>query len=468
MREGFSKDAAVLDSVDRRLCLERRLPPNRACLAAISGGLDSMVLLDLLVRLAPKHGCKVVVAHANHQLRGAQSDQDQRLVEQTAARAGLECTAARLDLGNGGRGGSLEMAARRARHRFLAEAARQRGIGHVLLAHHADDQVELFLLRLLRGAGSDGLGGMRFSSPSPFGSDIQLLRPLLDQNRETLRSYALDRGLAWREDASNRDPGLGLRNRIRNQWLPRMTQPGMRSAILRTMEILREEHCLVDQQARERLQQGCSFSSAPVALQRAMLHQQLVGLGVEPVFQLVERLRQAAPGTRISASGDRSLILDARGRLREEPMPEPQFDQAEIDARVPGELSFAGMRISLSTEPWDGSPPPRRPREGTGGGGAAFSRAPGEELLDARILGTEVRFRHWRPGDRVQPLGMSGRVKLQDAFVNARIPPPIRRRLIVGERPCGGIFWVEALCIAHPVRITPETREAVRLRWKPL
>jgi len=138
-------------------------------LVAVSGGLDSMVLLALLQRLAGAHRWRLTVAHFNHQLRGKEADADERLVRDTANSLGLPLVA-----GSGAvkeharrRGLSLEMAARELRHSFLATAAKNSGIASVALAHHADDQVETFFLRLLRGAGSRGLGGMDWLAPSP-------------------------------------------------------------------------------------------------------------------------------------------------------------------------------------------------------------------------------------------------------------------------------------------------------------
>ena len=126
------------------------------------------------------------MAHFNHQLRGADGDADERLVRQTARRLKLSCLAGRGNVrAAAAKGGiSLEMAGRKLRHDFLARAARRRGIPAIALAHHADDQVELFFLRLLRGTGGQGLAGMQWSNPSPSDPSIRLVRPLLDYKRK--------------------------------------------------------------------------------------------------------------------------------------------------------------------------------------------------------------------------------------------------------------------------------------------
>src|SRR5258708_2264438 len=142
-----------------------------------------MVLLRVLHELSQKNKWQITVAHLNHQLRGRSSNADERLVVRTAKRFGVPIVTGRADVKNLARTGklSLEMAARKARHEFLARTAARLKISHIALAHHAGDQVELFFLRLLRGSGSEGLAGMKWRSPSPANPKIQLLRPLLEQ-----------------------------------------------------------------------------------------------------------------------------------------------------------------------------------------------------------------------------------------------------------------------------------------------
>jgi tRNA(Ile)-lysidine synthase len=150
---------AQLDQTIRERGLFRR---GQKILVAVSGGVDSMVLLHALNALAKRNQWQLTIAHLNHQLRGRSSDADERLVTRTAKSFGLPVVAARVDVKKLARTGklSIEMAARKARHEFLAQTAARLKISHIALAHHADDQVELFFLRLFRGAGSEGLAGM--------------------------------------------------------------------------------------------------------------------------------------------------------------------------------------------------------------------------------------------------------------------------------------------------------------------
>ena len=148
---------------------------------------------------------------------------------------------------------SIEMAARKLRHEFLARVARERRISVVTLAHHADDQVELFFLRVLRGAGGEGLAGMKWRSPSPVDGRITLVRPLLDVTRAELREFARENRIRFREDATNARLDLP-RNRVRNELLPllrRRYQPALTRTILRLMEIVGAEAEVVGEMAQQ-------------------------------------------------------------------------------------------------------------------------------------------------------------------------------------------------------------------------
>ena len=204
-----------------------------------------MVLLCVLHLLAPKYRWRISVAHFNHRLRGRASDADERLVRKTAAGAELPIVVGSADVKAFAAKSklSLEMAARKLRHEFLARAARKRKIKAIALAHHADDQVELFFLRLLRGAGGEGLAGMKWRSPSPADKTISLVRPLLGGSKGELAEFARENKIRFRDDATNLTSDF-LRNRIRNELLPLLRknyQPGLDKAVLRLMEIVGAE-----------------------------------------------------------------------------------------------------------------------------------------------------------------------------------------------------------------------------------
>jgi len=439
--------------VDRRL-----LRDGQPVLVAVSGGLDSMVLLRVLHELAAKHRWRLVAAHFNHRLRGAASDADKRLVERAAKGLGLgfvtDCwprdrQAAAKQLG-------LEMAARLARHEFLARSAQLHRIPTIVLAHHADDQSELFFLRLLRGSGGEGLGGMKWRGPSPVDVRYTLIRPLLDVRRVELDAWARERRIHFHEDASNCDVHHD-RNWLRKKLLPILTErfgAGSVRTILRTMELA---GCDADF-AREAAEAWLSgrrqppFGRLHPALQRQCLRLQLKRLCLPLGFELVEHLRQF-PGKPIAVTSRDILRRNANGLIALVPRHKFLPDELTVDLSATGGCEFQGVAFA-----WTRGRAPRPFRQPTPREGA--------ESFDAGKVGSAGRLRHWRPGDRFQPIGMTQPVKLQDLFTNSKIPAAGRRRLVVAETAGGVLFWVEGLRIGELFKLGPTTRERLRWRWR--
>ncbi len=433
-------------------------------LVAVSGGVDSMVLLHLLQTLAPEWGWKLAVAHFNHQLRGRNSDRDEALVRRTAAAGRMPITVGQGDVKAFAQqsGLSLEMAARKLRHEFLARTARAGGFSTIALAHHADDQVELFFLRLLRGAGGEGLAGMRGRSPSPMDAGIDLIRPLLDVAKSELEAYASEHGVPFRPDATNASLAMP-RNRVRNELLPLLRakyQPGLNRTVLRAMEIARAEADLAGELATQWLAAGPRgvraqpLAKLPLAVQRRVIQAQLPGLGLPMDFELIEQLRETA-GRPVNAGLNLFVVRDTAGRVKLLTQPAiPEFNLAERELKLvrrTGESEFAGVRIQ-----WQRT---------TGKVALPVLPEPGREVFDAAKLGRTVVVRHWRAGDRFQPLGMPQAVKLQDLFTNAKIPREQRRELLVATAE-GEIFWVEGLRMAERYKLTQETKRGLVWRWK--
>jgi len=451
----------LLQQIENSLRHHRLLPPGQRLLVAVSGGVDSMVLLHVLQRLAVGNRWQLVVAHFNHQLRGRASDADERLVRQTAEKLSLPFVSERGDVAALARSAklSVEMAARKLRHEFLARVAREQKCRRIVLAHHADDQMELFFLRLLRGAGGTGLAGMQRNAPAPADARLRLVRPLLDLTKADLRAYAAEHRLRFREDATNRsnDP---LRNRLRNDWLPRLQkdyQPGLVATVLRTMDIIGAEAEFAAHTARAWLADQADnvvpFDKLPLAVQRQVVHQQLSALGVPAEFERIEQLREPG-GKPVNVGPGLFVQRTSRGRLvRHQPV-ENAFHPETLNAPLvgtSGKLVFGGKTIH-----WQAKALKKfiRPQPATG-----------RETFDADRVGKQIRLRHWQPGDRFQPIGLPGSAKLQDLFVNAKIPAARRRQLVVATTAAGEIFWVEGLRLGEAFKLTSHTRRQLVWRW---
>jgi len=446
-------------------------------LMAVSGGLDSMVLLHALKALAGQRRWKLAVAHFNHRLRGRASEADEAFVRRTAGAMKLPFFSASADVKQIAKREkiSTEMAARRLRHEFLARTALDQRANNIALAHHADDQVELFFLRLLRGAGGGGLGGMQWRSASPADERISLIRPLLDVPRAELAAFARQNRIPYREDATNLSTDF-LRNRIRHELLPllrRHYQPGLNKTILRVMDIAAADSNLIgalaqawlNQQAfrRGREEDGRTQSSSyvqtdfdklPEAIQRQVLKLQIIELGITPDFALIESLRDS-PEKLVAVSVNVSLSCDAMGRVLQRQHRPVSFDDHSLIVKLStsGALLFDGVAVK-----WEFARTKEYLRR-------AGKPAVGIEFYDADKIGKEVVLRHWRAGDRFRPIGVASGVKLQDLFTNAKIPRQKRHQLVVAEA-VDGIFWVEGLRISEDFKLTPETKRVLIWKWR--
>ena len=463
----------LAELVEKVLRRERILPNGEAVLVAVSGGLDSMVLLDVLHGLAGKCGWDLTAAHFNHGLRGEESDGDERLAREVAERLGLDFVAERADVGLAAKakGVSLEMAGRELRHRFLARIAAEREIEWAALGHHADDQLELFFLRALRGAGSEGLGGMQICGRSAYSEGLWLVRPFLERRKADLRAYAKERGLVFREDATNWS-GDVLRNRIRHELLPCLAGLGLSAVeknVLRSMRILADEHQFVEAQSREWLRgKGKEkFSELATAVQREVLRLELLRLGVAPSFSWIELLRHLEVGQVVEVCGGRRLRRDERGRLADAVEESVSFLEAELVVELSGEdvVFFGGLELRFTVQTIQAVENGRDflKEKAKRGEGKAFS---GVEFFDAGLLEPKIRLRHWRSGDCFWPIGMAGTVKLQDWFVNEKVPMRERRFRVMAESEKDGLFWVEGMRIGERFKVGSGTKRVVRLEWR--
>jgi tRNA(Ile)-lysidine synthase len=323
----------------RRLELE-----GRTLLVAVSGGIDSVALAHALHEISQSNGLKILIGHVNHGLRGEESEADAAFVTDLAAALGLPAHTARVDPTASRAAGpsrdrpSPQEAARTLRYEALGRMAEESAAACIATAHTADDQAETVLLRLLRGTGPDGLAGIPERSP-----DGRIVRPLLHATRAQVERFASQRGLVWREDASNASDAYA-RNRLRRDWLPglaRAFNPRLLRALAGLAEAQRKDsewiESQVEREALERFGMEGSWlrietegwRELPEALSRRLARRALERCGTARLVSRrhLERidafLRRGAMGRTLELPGALRLTRDRSG-VRLGPVPETE------------------------------------------------------------------------------------------------------------------------------------------------
>jgi tRNA(Ile)-lysidine synthase len=415
---------------------KRGIRGGETLLVAVSGGIDSVVLLDLLNGAAPRFGFRLQVAHLDHQLR-PQSAADARFVAQLCAALGIPChveVAAVLPLAKK-RKLSLETAAREVRREFLQRTAGQLGARLIALAHQRGDQAETFLQRLLRGSGTAGLGGMRPLREVWW-------RPLLDCSREQILAYAGQNDLVWVEDQSNADPAY-LRNRLRHQLLPdlRTYNPQVEQRLAELCRQLQVEEDFWAEQVGALFPDLLADATDGLRLFRQGLLRAHPALRLRLFREALRRVRgdlqriEAAhlyAMDRLLVAGPSQAQLDLPGcwlARRYETLwlrqtPAQILPAYELKLSIPGELELPCGRVLLASL-----------QEEQGGESARVAEFARDELS------APLRVRSWRPGDRFAPAGMAGHKQLKEFFSDQKIELEERARtplLTCGEE----ILWV--------------------------
>lgn len=448
---------------------------------AVSGGPDSLALLHTLLGLKESCALRIHVAHLNHNFRGEEAEEDARFVGMVASQLGLPATVDRADpvayqriMGIS----SFEEAAREVRYSFLAKLANKLSAKAVVLGHTADDLAETVLMHIIRGSGVPGLRGMQELSnwdgrtedpPTP------LFRPLLEVTKAQTTAYCQQHGIAFRTDSGN----LSLRftrNRVRHDLIPTMRQynPKVSDALVRlsraaSMEVdyLEGELANVWPTVARQEDDSIIMDTGPLSLLHPFLRRMILRRAYQKLTGATRRIEEVhlqAMDKFIEAAAGKMLVLPkglrlyagygriTMARYAAAPCPssplegEHEIDLSSVDNK--GITEVPGWRIEVRML---GSSPPEIDDSFT----ARF---------DAGALGDRLKIRSRRPGDRFQPSGMGVEKKLQDFYVDRKVPRDWRDRipLLVSER---GIVWVVGYRIAEWARISPESQSICEIRF---
>lgn len=426
------------------------LPQGSTVVVAVSGGIDSVVLLDYLVGRTDL-GLSLVVAHLNHCLRGDESDGDEAFVCRLAASHGLAMEVGRAEVRRiaAERGLSLEEAGREERYRFLVGIAKRYGAAAIALAHHRDDQAETVLIRLLRGSGTAGLAAMPVRS-----ADGICIRPFLNLGRVEIESYAREKGLSFRTDSSNSDTGF-LRNRVRHSLIPDLEtyNPAISRRLADTAALMAADEELLNAVVALRWPTVAHCREGAVALSRDALLAEVVGMR----FRIYRRALSEVKGDlrriafchlqaidRLLASGPPNGMLDLPGGIRAARC----YDELLVgryeksDGAVDDAVTISGEGCYLL---------PHGARIEVRGG--ASGGQPGRYciLVDLAAVPFPWLVRSFRPGDRLVPVGMTGQRKVKELFIDEKVPRGLRPRIPLVFSGTT-LFWVAGLRMAASAR----------------
>ena len=448
-------------------------------LVGVSGGPDSVCLLDILSQLP----YEIVVGHLNHKLRPS-ADEEMAFVKKLSAGYGFKfvgTTANILDQSKSKKSG-IEEAARRARYRFLFDSAIKENAKAVVVAHQADDQIETLLMNLIRGSGLEGLKGMRIKSISEFNPKIELVRPLLNTWREEILDYCQNHRLEFRLDETNQSLDYH-RSRIRNQLMPELANynPNIKSTLLRTqkilmddLEFLKESISTSKNEIQLEIKNGTvsleleAFKRLPVSMQRLIIKdifekyffdQEIISFAnIEDARKLFSReIRKTtltiAEKIYIYISGNMGTLVKSSIDASSENW--PSIDQELIVPLTQGRFPVArGWQLEV-----------KEIQKIEIGGAFLDNRDLFTAYFDKEKLSSSFTIRSWNKGDRFKPLGMKGKsIKLSDFWINRKLPPHARCHwplVLSGE----SIIWIPGFQQDHETRITDQTRSIIVLNY---
>jgi tRNA(Ile)-lysidine synthase len=443
-------------------------------LVAVSGGPDSVALLHAFDELQADLALRLEVAHLQHGLRGEEAKDDARFVAALAGKLGYPFHLKEIDLpqmkSRAGKG-NLEALARAERYKFFSDVARQRQLHKVAVAHTLDDQAETALMWFLRGAGSKGLGGMarRSRMPEEADSDLTLIRPFLEVSKAELLEYLENRGFVFRNDSTNQDRAL-LRNWLRLDLLPeiqRHLDPQVSERLAQQAAIFRGENALLDRLAHDgfasvRAADGIdrtALRDQPTALQRRILRLWIEqtrghtrGLEFVHIEEALRLISGEAPQGRVPVPGGHELVRE--------------YDRLKIVKQFRGRHAVCydypleiGKMLTIPEAGLEFQSERTAPD--------ALPKSLMEAVFDCDWLKDGLSLRNFRSGDRFQPLGMKGRKKIKDLFIEKRVPLSLRARwplLAAGDE----IVWIPGYGRSAAGQVSGATETVLRIAARPI
>jgi tRNA(Ile)-lysidine synthase len=456
----------LLEKVKNTIETYQLIQPKSRVIVGFSGGVDSVCLLHLLKQLTG-YELEIWALYVNHGLRPLENEAEIVLLNRVSAQWGVQIRQVAIDIPEKLRQKpqSLQLLARAERYRVFKKFQAEIGADRIALAHHQDDQAETILYRVIRGTGLDGLAGI------PVIRDGLFIRPLLEVTRAEILKYAEMHRLEWVEDSSNAKP-VYWRNRIRRQLLPeieRSYNPQVKKALVRLGGLAREQHDFMDKIIREHCRdvivsqgQRVGFKLEPFVgfhpylqfyLLKTVLSQVREGYQLEslPLQRLRTKIQQERNNFKpVHIYKGIEVLLD-NGVIWFGKPETPAVARSEcFSLNVPGITVILQLKLRFEVEEavipdyW-----------------AAIGNT--EVYIDCAKTALPLAIRFRQPGDSFRPLGLKGRQKLHDFYINAKVPRRRRDRIPLVVDAENRILWVVGYRSSDEVKVGPDTRKVWRI-----
>jgi len=435
---------------------------------AFSGGIDSTALIYILNLLSRKLKIKLFAAHLDHQIRGKDADADASFVKKTSDKLGIPCFIEEFDVPGFARQEklNLEDAARRIRYEFLERIAAKTGANKIALAHTADDNIETFLMRLIRGTGMKGLKGI------PPVRD-KIIRPMIELYRKEIEQYLSSKKITARIDKTNYETKY-LRNRVRRDLIPALESynPNIRGSLIRAISAANAIQDFIESKAKEAFKNIVSLKTndqikldiKELIKTDPMLRGDVLRLAIEHVKKDLTDISFVHIDDIIDQLGKKKAEIDLPGiyaivnkgmlsisRQRPQKSKPAQFMRK---LEIPGEIRDESAGMMIEADLMDSVPLSE-----------LHAKNPYQAFLDYDKIAKPLIVRNRREGDAFSPLGLKGSKKLQDIFVDEKVDIDERDRIHVVEDG-SKIVWVVGYRMAEEAKVTPKTKKVVKLSAK--
>lgn len=439
----------------KKVLIKNKIKFNQPLILAVSGGLDSVCLLDVFSKLFDKK--YLTIAHFDHGLR-KDSKNDANFVKKLCEKYQVGFVLGKaVDLKN--QKGNLEENAREARYNFLFREAKRKKAKTIVVAHHGDDQIETVLMNFLRGADIEGLSGMVVKSNREVGNgSFTILRPLLYFFKKDLIKYSGENFLSWREDKTNLNFSL-KRNYLRHKILSHLSEHE-KDEILKDISLLQKQKNKISKSLKQLFQKNIMYKSENMIVFKtdilklnknilaeiiflAVLHinKRAKDFKKDNYFKIISNIRDGKKGktyllpNKLKVISDYDSVIILKGAL-----PKLSFNRKKLNMGK-NKISKLGIEISLS-------------------------RKKSENSMDLEKINFPVFIRSFSPGDKFYPKGILGSKKIKDYFIDKKIPKSLRCSipLIVDSR--GLILSISGLQISQKVIIRKSTKKYLTISYK--